>query len=861
MLLPYARIGDKVMEIHISVRNLVEFILRSGDIDNRKAVAPENAMQEGSRIHRMLQRRMGADYHAEVGLKYVYTTEHYSILVDGRADGIIDASEANGNLVTIDEIKGTYRELHRIREAQQVHLAQASCYAYFYALQEKLQNIRIRITYCNIETEEVKYFHFEYTFEELEKWFENVMNSYRRWADFQYEWQLLRQQSIKELVFPFPYREGQKELVTYVYQTIYHKKKLFIEAPTGVGKTISTVFPSVKAMGEGMGQRIFYLTAKTITRTVANDTLALLRQQALRLKSVTITAKDKICFMEETECNPVACPYAKGHFDRINDAIYDLLIHEDGFDREQIEQYARKHEVCPFEMSLDMSLFADMIICDYNYLFDPHVYLKRFFSEGVREDYLFLIDEAHNLVERGREMYSATLQKEEFLAMKKVVKEHDSYISHLLERCNRELLELKRGCEEYVCWDEEDIAPFVRGVIRLSEAIDTYLEEHEESPVRKELLEFYFKLCHFLLIHELLDSNYQIYSRFTDENYFELKLFNVNPSRNLQECMMRGRCSVLFSATLLPIQYYKKLLGAQEGDYEVYARSVFDPEKRGLFIANDVTSKYSRRTDEEYYRIAAYVHEIIQMRTGNYMVFFPSHAFLRRVLEIYEQCFADEQVECLVQDEYMNERSREEFLARFGGSSVQRSAQASGYPLVTGAGFGQEADGQSMEGMLLPDGTVMAEPETGAISERELGEVIRMEITYEEDHTLLGFCVLGGIFSEGIDLKKDSLIGAIIVGTGLPMVCDEREILKRYFERQGDNGFDYAYRYPGMNKVLQAAGRVIRTSEDVGVVALLDERFLTPSYQRMFPREWRNYEDVSLAEVGHHVERFWDEWG
>ncbi len=820
------------MEIHISVRNLVEFILRSGDIDNRKAAAPDNAMQEGSRIHRMLQRRMGADYHAEVGLKYVYTTEHYDILVDGRADGIIDASEANGNLVTIDEIKGTYRELHRIREAQQVHLAQASCYAYFYALQEKLPNIRIRITYCNIETEEVKYFHFEYTFEELEKWFENVMNSYRRWADFQYEWQLLRQQSIKELVFPFPYREGQKELVTYVYQTIYHKKKLFIEAPTGVGKTISTVFPSIKAMGEGMGQRIFYLTAKTITRTVANDTLELLRKQALRLKSVTLTAKDKICFMEETECNPVACPYAKGHFDRINDAIYDLLIHEDSFGREQIEQYARKHEVCPFEMSLDMSLFADMIICDYNYLFDPHVYLKRFFSEGVREDYLFLIDEAHNLVERGREMYSATLQKEEFLALKKVVKEYDSYISHLLERCNRELLELKRGCEEYVCWDEEDIAPFVRGVIRLSEAIDTYLEEHEESPVRKELQEFYFKLCHFLLIHELLDSNYQIYSRFTDENYFELKLFNVNPSRNLQECMMRGRCSVLFSATLLPIQYYKKLLGAQEGDYEVYAKSVFDPEKRGLFIANDVTSKYSRRTDEEYYNIAAYVHEIIQMRTGNYMVFFPSHAFLRRVLEIYEQCFADEQVECLVQDEYMNERSREEFLARFGGSSVQMSAQTSGYPLLT-----------------------------GAISERELGEVIRMEITYEEDHTLLGFCVLGGIFSEGIDLKKDSLIGAIIVGTGLPMVCDEREILKRYFERQGDNGFDYAYRYPGMNKVLQAAGRVIRTSEDVGVVALLDERFLTPSYQRMFPREWRNYEDVSLAEVGRRVERFWDEWG
>lgn len=807
------------MDIHISVRNLVEFILRSGDIDNRKAAAPENAMQEGSRIHRMIQRRMGSDYHAEVALQYLYETEEYRILIDGRADGIIDATESNGNVVTIDEIKGTYREIHRIREAQQVHLAQASCYAYFYAIRENLPSIRIRITYCNIETEELKYFHFEYTTKELERWFMDILESYRKWADFQYEWQEVRQQSIHQLVFPFPYREGQKDLVTYVYQTIYHRKKLFIEAPTGVGKTISTVFPSIKAMGEGKGQRIFYLTAKTITRTVANDTLELLRKQALRLKSVTLTAKDKICFMEETECNPVDCPYAKGHFDRINDAIYDLLIHEDNFSREKIEEYAGIHKVCPFEMSLDMSLFADMIICDYNYLFDPHVYLKRFFAEGVREDFIFLIDEAHNLVDRGREMYSATLQKEEFLNMKKVVKDYDLHIYRLLERCNKELLELKRVCEEYVCWEEEDIAPFVRGVIRLSEAIDNYLEDHEDSPIRKELLEFYFELSHFLMIHELLDDHYEIYSQYTADNYFELKLFNVNPSKNLKECMMRGRCTVLFSATLLPIQYYKQLLGAEEGDYEVYAKSVFDPRRKGLFIANDVTSKYSRRTESEYYNIASYLYRIAHERSGNYMVFFPSHAFLKKVLDVYEENFADEQVECLVQDEYMNEQSREEFLQRF------------------------------RSGKLLPGN-----------EEDFLEKVIHMEITYEEERTLLGFCVLGGIFSEGIDLKNDQLIGAMIVGTGLPMVCNEREILKKYFDRQGDNGFDYAYRYPGMNKVLQAAGRVIRTAEDVGIVALLDERFLTTPYQRMFPREWREYEDVSLNEIGHYVERFWDEW-
>ena len=542
-------------------------------------------------------------------------------------------------------------------------------------------------------------------------------------------------------------------------------------------------------------------------------------------------------------------------FRSINDAIYDLLIHEDNFSREKIEEYAARHKVCPFEMSLDMSLFADMIICDYNYLFDPHVYLKRFFSEGVREDYIFLIDEAHNLVDRGREMYSATLQKEEFLGLKKVVKDYDLHIYRLLERCNKELLELKRLCDEYVCWEEEDIAPFVRGVIRLSEAIDHYLEDHEDSPVRKELLEFYFKLSHFLMIHELLDDHYEIYSQYTADNCFELKLFNVNPSKNLRECMMRGRCSVLFSATLLPIRYYKQLLGADEGDYEVYAKSVFDARRKGLFIANDVTSKYSRRTESEYYNIASYLHRIVQMRTGNYMVFFPSHAFLKKVLEVYEENFADEQVECLVQDEYMNEQSREEFLMRFGGGRSAReisSAFSTELPKT-------ELPITELPGIELPI-TELPMEDPPACKENFLEEVIHMEIEYEEDRTLLGFCVLGGIFSEGIDLKKDQLIGAIIVGTGLPMVCNEREILKKYFDRQGDNGFDYAYRYPGMNKVLQAAGRVIRTAEDIGIVALLDERFLTTPYQRMFPREWREYEDVSLKEIGHYVERFWDEW-
>lgn len=813
------------MEIHVSVRNLVEFILRSGNIDNRGAKPPDNAMQEGSRIHRMIQRRMGSNYHAEVFLRHFVEKEHYTIVIEGRADGIILQDEgsaaADSSLpkVTVDEIKGTYREIHKIKEAIPVHLAQAKCYAYIYSLQNHLLTAGVRITYCNMETEEIRYFNFTYSMKELTDWFLAIMEQYCKWADFQFEWQQIRQKSIKELVFPFEYRIGQKELATYVYQTIYHKRKLFIEAPTGVGKTISALFPAVKAMGEGIGEKIFYFTAKTITRTVADNTLSILREKGLKFKSVILTAKDKICFMEETECNPEYCMYAKGHYDRINDAIYDLLTSADNFTREKIEEYARKHQVCPFEMCLDMSLFSDAVIGDYNYLFDPHVYLKRFFAEGIKEDYIFLIDEAHNLVERGREMYSAVLKKEDFLALKKEVKNDDYKMYRQLEKCNKEMLALKRNCEDYQYEDEMSIASFVRALMKLSSIVEDYLEENEESSVKGSVLDFYFEISHFLLIHEKLDDNYVIYTQMESDGGFCLKLFCVNPSENLKECMMRGRSSILFSATFLPIQYYKRLLGAEEGDYEVYAQTVFDSARRGLFIAGDVTSKYNRRSDREYYNIASYIYKIVSRRTGNYMIFFPSYAFLQNVYEMFASHFLEEdKMECLLQEEYMNEQSREEFLTRFTCSEAETEKE-------------------------LPD----------------FLEIIHMEIE-EENKTLLGFCVLGGIFSEGIDLKNDSLIGAVIVGTGFPLVCNEREILKRYFDEQGEKGFDFAYKYPGMNKVLQAAGRVIRTVEDVGIVALLDERFLSPSYEKMFPREWEKYERVSLENVEKKVEDFWKEW-
>ncbi len=823
------------MEIRVSVRQLVEFILREGDIDNRRTGGSDTAMQEGSRIHRLIQRRMGSDYHAEVPLKFIWDTEEYQIIVEGRADGIIDfewerhvaARESlsqdmdkeqtlpvpdDEKKVVIDEIKGTYKELRRIQKPITVHLAQAKCYAYIYANQCHLKNIGVRMTYCNLETEETKYFHEDYTFVELRSWFDELMLEYKKWADFQFEWARIRTNSIKALAFPFPYREGQKELVTYVYQTIYHKRKLFLEAPTGVGKTISTVFPAVKSMGEGMTEKIFYLTAKTITRTVAQQCFGLLSDKGLRMKTVILTARDKICPLEKAECNPDVCPYAKGHYDRINEAMYDMLQAQDHFSREVVLEYSQKHMVCPFEMSLDMSLFSDAIICDYNYVFDPKVYLKRFFAEGNgKKDYVFLIDEAHNLLERGREMYSASLIKEDFLKVKRIVNEKSQKLAKQLEKCNKELLVMKRLCENYR--EEELLAPFVMALTRAYSTLDEFLDEHESFDDREEVLDLYFQMAHFLNMYEIMDESYVSYSQLLSDGDFMLKLFCVNPANNLKQCMRKGRSTILFSATLLPIQYYKKLLGGEQEDYEVYAKSTFEEEKRSLLLARDVTSKYTRRGTEEFRKIARYLYEIVRQRYGNYMVFFPSHAFLEEVYNAFMEEYYDESImECLVQEDYMSEEKREEFLRRFEGNESCN-----------------------------------------------LSEQIAFEIE-EEETILIGFCVMGGIFSEGIDLKKDSLIGVIIVGTGIPQVCCERELLKKYFDEQGENGFDYAYRIPGMNKVLQSAGRVIRTAEDIGVVALLDERFLEYQYRRMFPREWKQYEVVAVDEVAKRVEKFWNDW-
>lgn len=730
---------------------------------------------------------MGMEYRAEVPLKLEVPQEEYVLALEGRADGII----TNVDGVTVDEIKCMYTDVTRFEEPIFVHKAQAMCYAYIYALQNGLDQISVQLTYCDLDTEEICRFEEAFSFFWLERWFQDMMEDYRKWTDFQFAWRKIRQTSIQTLEFPFPYREGQYKLVGDVYRTIHRKKILFIQAPTGTGKTISTLFPAIRAVGENLGDKIFYLTAKTITRTVAKDTCDLLKAKGYRGKVIVLTAKEKMCPCEEMDCNPSNCLRAKGHYDRVNDAVYDLITTEEDFTRERMLAQAEKYQVCPFEMSLDASLYADIIICDYNYVFDPNVYLKRFFSEEEKGDYIFLVDEAHNLVERGREMYSAVLVKEEILTVKKLVRGKDRKLEAALEKCNRQMLEWKRECETYTIY--ESIGAFAFSLMRLMSLLDIFLQSRGEMPERKEVTEFYLNLRHFMNMFERVDENYVLYSDFDETDRFCLHLYCVNPSVNLQECLERGKSTIFFSATLLPVNYYKNLLSSKKDNYAVYADSAFREEQRLLFIGRDVSSLYTRRTLGEFHRIALYIQQVLRAKKGNYLIFFPSYRFME---DVYEQFLTvnEQEADCMMQSGNMNEADREEFIQEFSN----------------------------------PRGKSLA-----------------------------AFCVLGGIFSEGIDLKEDLLIGVLIVGTGLPQICNQREILKEYYQEENGQGFDYAYQYPGMNKVLQAAGRVIRTASDRGIIGLLDERFLRSDYRQLFPREWSQYEVHTLDSLPGALEAFW----
>jgi Rad3-related DNA helicase len=772
--------------VKISVRHLVEFILRCGDIDS--GFSGSNRAAEGARIHRKIQKQQKkANYDAEVFVKLSIERELFTFVVDGRIDGV---AECEG-LYCIDEIKSITESVKKLHEDDHpLHWAQAQCYAYMFCVKEQLSDVQVRLIYCEVESGEIRQFTRMYTLDGLKLFFDGLIEKYEPWAKFSYEWSIKRDESLRNLKFPFgAYRPGQRELAAAAYRSIKNKNNLFAKAPTGIGKTVSTLFPALKAMGEGLTSKIFYLTAKTITRTVAEDTLSLIRSHQAVLKSVTLTAKEKICFKEKTSCRPSTCEYAKGHYDRINDCLWDILQNGDDFRRAAIEPYAEKYRVCPFELALDISLWCDIIIGDYNYVFDPQVYLKRFFSEGTT-DFTFLVDEAHNLVERSREMFSAQVQRTPFAMVRKLFKKVNTELFRNIGRVNTRLKALGKLCDEkgeYVSSEVDE---------NLCTALEIFVAECEKYLIRTKgidndaLLQLYFDALIFFKITELFDARYTFVITAT-ETEITAKLFCVDPSFLMSETLKRGRSTIFFSATLAPLEYYRKILGGSENDKLIALSSPFDKSNRSILVAGDLSTRYQNR-DKSVNALAGYIQSIIAHKMGNYMVFFPSYQYMNSVVSIIQE--------------------------------------------------------QSPSFRLITQSSQMKEPERDAFLEN-----------FKEDpqETVVGFCVLGGLFSEGIDLKSDRLIGSIIVGVGLPQICTERDIIRDYFQNTQGCGFEYAYLYPGMNKVMQAAGRVIRSESDRGIIVLIDERYLSHTYRSLFPEEWFPYHQVNTRVIGERIKGFW----
>lgn len=823
------------MNIRISVRSLVEFIFRSGDIsDSSNGTLSREAMNAGSRIHRKLQKRAGSYYNSEVPLKFTSECGGHAITVEGRADGIIDRSlkenrndayqkkdpadddpghvidmdhgyevDFHDGEVMIDEIKGIYRNLDELEGPQKVHVAQAMCYAYIYASERGHDNIDVRISYVNLDSEKEKFFRRSYEFSYLAEWYDAMICELARWLDVVEQHRFKRDESIAKMVFPFEYRKGQKEMALCVYRTIENSGHLYVQAPTGIGKTMAAIYPTVKSFVQGDVSKLFYLTAKTIAHTVARDAIRLLMDRGLEFSAVILTAKEKICLQEKMDCNPELCPYARGHYDRVNRALYELVQGEKIIDREAVTKCAEKYSVCPFELSLDVTLFADAVICDYNYVFDPRVGLKRFFAAdgSASENYVFLVDEAHNLVDRASSMYSAQIVKEDFLELRKKLSGYGGRIAGCLGSCNRELLELKKA----VPAEGYSVLGSINGLhlklLNLHDAIELFLEDNRQIPEREELLNFYFNLTSFLNIAEMIDDNYIIYDEILPDGRFMVKLYCVKPAANIRTCLDRGKATVFFSATILPVRYYMEMLSDCPDDQAIYIQSPFPRENRRIYIADDVTTRYTRRNDEQYVNISRYIESMVNAREGNYMVFFPSYAMLEKVVGISGNMNFSHDVKIITQTPYMNEEDRERFLQEFDGSQ-----------------------------------------------------------------NVLALCIMGGIFSEGIDLVGDKLVGAVVVGPGLPQVCTERKLMMEYFDNRNQSGdrwvdsegFRYSYQYPGVNKVFQAAGRVIRTEDDQGVILLLDERFAARRYTDLFPVEWADYQVCNRQNVDEKLADFWN---
>ncbi|CAJ2236460.1 ATP-dependent DNA helicase [Companilactobacillus paralimentarius] len=785
------------MATKIGIRQLVEFVLRSGDLMENKN--SQNTAQNGSRIHRRLQktRSKNTDYESEVYLKTEVTMNDTEYVISGRADGITTTDKS----ILIEEIKTSDQPFDELSDnTLELYWGQVKVYGYIILKEHpELKHVDLRLTYFQVSTETITSDDKTFERDQLNDFFQNLIEEYEYWLVLRAKLRKTRNQSIQQLSFPFDkFRTGQHELAAAVYKTVYYQKRLFVEAPTGTGKTISTLFPAIKSMGEERIQRLFYLTAKQSTRRVAEETIDLMSKKGLQLKSITLTAKDKIRFKEQ-DVPPEKDPYMIGYYDRLKPALADLLTNEDAITREIVEKYARKHTVDPFEFSLDASLFCDVIICDYNYLFDPLVYLQRFFVEKDTDNF-FLIDEAHNLVSRSRSMYSAEISDFKITSLLKMAKKIETKTSKDFQkqlkkvRCvfNQIKKQLQADdLEEKITSDAPDELLKILG--KFDDFMGEWMQDQKPSDFLDSAKDYFFDCLTFVKIGALYNDTYK--TRIViDNKHLIVKQLCLDPSHFIDQSLDLGLGAVLFSATLSPMDYYQSVLGGSANSLAYQLPSPFPINHQAILITQYIQTTYRQREFNQE-KIVKSLKTLIDSKKGNYLFFFPSYGYLEQVKTSFEKSYPH--VNTITQTSEMDSVTRQEFLDRFDNDS---------------------------------------------------------------EETLVGFCVLGGIFSEGIDLRGDKLIGVAIVSVGLPGLSAENNLIRDYYDNKNGHGFEYAYQMPGMNNVLQAAGRLIRSSHDKGIVLLVDQRFGSMRYTRLFPQHWQNYRRISsLQQLTGTVDNFWKE--
>ncbi len=771
----------------VSVRFLVEHLLRSGDLhfDLFGAVSAV----DGIRAHQQIQRSRPQGYQAEVAVHLDVEHADLQLCVTGRIDGVL----IEDGRTVIEEIKTTRRSPEAlIQSPNPLHWGQARCYAYIWAVREKISSVVVRLTYMNMDSGKTHQSEEIWQTSALEAFFYDLVSRYAAWITGRVHWVRRRDQSIKDLVFPFDaYRAGQRDMAVAVYRNIRDEGHLLVQAATGIGKTMGVLFPAIKALGDGLAEKVVFLTARGTGRLAAESALVALRAKGLGLKSVTLTAKDKICFNSQGVCSPDGCEWALGYYDRVNAAVADALEHDD-LTRDRIEGIARGHRVCPFEFSLELVTWADCVICDYNYAFAPGVMLQRLFGEDGQR-HAVLVDEAHNLVDRSREMFSAQLEKAFFLDMRRLLKGRLSGVHGALGRINSWMAALRRRCikagEELV---EEELPVELIDRLRIFlRTAERWLALNVQTPFREALQELFFETLRFVRVAEVFDKRYSVIYRSSAKG-LRLKLFCVDPSHQLKTAWRRCQSAVLFSATLTPGGYFQSVLGCYEQATMLNLPSPFPPSNLAVFVADQIATLYRRRR-ETCLAVTRTIAGLVRQRPGHYLLFFPSYEYLQMIYGLFRDECAE--TATVIQTPEMDDEARMTFLSNF-----------------------MKAVGR----------------------------------------TLVGFVVMGGIFGEAIDLKGERLIGAVIVGVGLPGISLERELIRDYYHRTCACGFEFAYQYPGINRVLQAAGRVIRTERDQGALLLIDRRYSQQRYRQLLPPHW------SLRVVGtdsgfqEQVRTFWE---